>query len=319
MGANFSFQNFLNSNRNNNRHNNHHQNNRKGSNVRTPNSRSAVSPLPNEDEHETKHNANNTKEQADSLQMVLPKIYMGSAVAAKNLPLLKSYGITHILAIGWNLGCYHPEEFKYLLINQVEDRPGFVILAKFQECFDFMDDCFNESDKNRIFVHCHKGLSRSATIIIAYEMWKHHKTFDQVLQAIQEHRSFIMPNIGFQAQLKEFEQQNYSLNLDDDYKDFNVISQIQSILPSIRDEICAYYHYYKIDDVNKINDKDLFAKTMYIHQVHKLREKKRLNEQDIQILNECIDTLRKIQVEFIKDEQSIHRFDIMFTSKSDEV
>merc|ERR1712087_580682 len=50
----------------------------------------------------------------------------------------------------------------------------------------------------------------------------------------------------------------------------------------------------------------------YTHQVHKLRQKEKLNDKDIEILKESISILRQIQVEFVGNEQSLKRFDIMF-------
>lgn len=258
-------------------------------------------------------------EQADSLQMVLPNIYMGSAVAAENLDLLQSVGVSHVLAIGWNLSANFPDKFKYLLINKIEDRPGFLILEQFPKCFQFMDECLGvengkESEsgsQSKLFVHCHKGLSRSATIIIGYEMYRHHKSLEQVLDEIRAHRSFIMPNIGFQAQMKKFEQMEYSLDMDD-YKELDVIEEIEKILPSILNKIKAYYQMFVDGDTDNINDRDLFAKTMYIHQAHKLSEKGKLPTKYVEIVDESIEYLRKIQVEFVQDEASLKRFDQLF-------
>ena len=130
-------------------------------------------------------------QKADSMQQVLDNIYMGSAVAAKNKQLLLDNGITHIIAIGWNLEKYYEDSFEYLLINHIEDSPECVILNQFEKCFNFIEECF-ENNKNRLFVHCHKGLSRSATIVIAYEMYRNQTDFDSVLYKIRKNRSFIM-------------------------------------------------------------------------------------------------------------------------------
>ena len=229
-------------------------------------------------------------------------------------------------------------QIRYLLLNKIEDRPGFMILEQFPECFKFMDECLgitNKSDSNsdansedkpspngandekksdspsELFVHCHKGLSRSATVIIGYEMYRHHKSFEQVLDEIRESRSFIMPNIGFQAQLKKFEQMKYSLNMED-YADFDVIAEIEKILPSILAKIKAYYHMFVEEETENINDQDLFAKTMYIHQAHRLSDSGKLPKKYVEIVDESIKYLRKIQVEFICDEASINRFNQLF-------
>ena len=155
---------------------------------------------------------------------------MGSAVAAKNKQLLIDNGITHILAIGWNLEKHFEDEFEYLLINKIEDSPECIILNQFAVSFNFIEDCFNKKN-GKLFVHCHKGLSRSATIVIAYEMYKNKTDFDTVLHEIRKNRSFIMPNIGFQAQLKQFEEKQYSLNFEKDYKDFVIVQELQSFFP----------------------------------------------------------------------------------------
>eukprot|EP01084_Bolivina_argentea_P218477 370749_1 len=268
------------------------------------------------EDEEKRARTQSLEEKADGMQMVLPNIYMGSAKAAKNLELLKSVGVTHILAIGWNLQKHFESEFKYLLLNKIEDRPSYFIMRVMSECFTFMDECIVEN-KAKLFVHCHKGLSRSATVIIGYEMYLHKKPFNSVLKSIRENRSFIMPNIGFQAQLKHFEVTNYSLNFDKDWTGFNVLNEIKKMIPSIKHSVGEYYKMYQENDIKHINDKDLFAKTMYIHQVHKLREKGKLDKNDINELNDAINYLRKIQIEFICDAASINRFNVMFKSKYD--
>lgn len=106
-------------------------------------------------------------EKADSMQMVLDNIYMGSAVAAKNKQLLIDNGITHIIAIGWNLEKHFEDKFEYLLINKIEDSPECVILNQFEKCFNFIESCF-ENNKNRLFVHCHKGKLLVITYILIY-------------------------------------------------------------------------------------------------------------------------------------------------------
>ena len=64
------------------------------------------------DDKEGQEEKKSLEEQADSLQMVLPNIYVGSAVAANNLQLLQAAKITHVLAIGWNLKCSFLDQFK---------------------------------------------------------------------------------------------------------------------------------------------------------------------------------------------------------------
>merc|ERR1712154_77199 len=208
-----------------------------------------------------------------------------------------------MVAIGWNLEKYFENDFEYLLLNQME------------KCFNFIEECFSTKE-GKLFVHCHKGLSRSATVVIAYEMRKMRTDFDTVLHKIRKNRSFIMPNIGFQAQLEEFKNQNYSLDMES-YSNFNVINFIKRKLPHMLKRINVNYNAYKTNDSDKVDE--LFELTLYTHQCHKLKEKDKLNENDIKVLNECIKILRQIQVEFVLNQQSINRFDLMFKSKTRQI
>ena len=55
-----------------------------------------------------------------------------------------------------------------------------------------------------VLVHCHAGVSRSASVVIAYLVWKNGWTTTQAFKHIKKSR-FIMPNNGFVLQLKEYQ------------------------------------------------------------------------------------------------------------------
>lgn len=54
-------------------------------------------------------------------------------------------------------------------------------------------------------MHCQAGVSRSASIVIAYVMFKLKLKFEDALNYVKERREFIYPNEGFILQLKDFE------------------------------------------------------------------------------------------------------------------
>lgn len=63
-------------------------------------------------------------------------------------------------------------------------------------------------DKNgRVFVHCHAGISRSATICIAYIMKTMQCDLSKAYDFVKQKRSCISPNLHFMGQLLEFEKQ----------------------------------------------------------------------------------------------------------------
>ena len=54
-------------------------------------------------------------------------------------------------------------------------------------------------------MHCNCGVSRSATLVIAYIMKYERKTFKESFLQVQSGRYFIAPNEGFVEQLRQFE------------------------------------------------------------------------------------------------------------------
>ncbi|ETO11333.1 hypothetical protein RFI_26043 [Reticulomyxa filosa] len=288
---------------------------------------------------ETNTGTESLQVKAESMQEVLPRIYMGPSSVAQNLEVLEKHGITHVLAIGWDLKAHFPDKFKIFLI------------PFFAQAFEFMDSCLsdpssssssskeeksasnatnNQSANNRLFVHCHKGLSRSASIIIAYEMRKRQRSFESVYNDIRKTRSFIMPNIGFQVQLQTFHQCNYSLDAAT-YANLDIYQNISDILPTMLNVIIScqqkfasnkgvfflkkiiYVYFKKKKKGKEVDDQELFEITMYFHQVDMLHRSGSLkNEKDVITLRDAVKRLRSIQVDYIGIDASIKRFDNLF-------
>ena len=56
-----------------------------------------------------------------------------------------------------------------------------------------------------MLVHCHAGVSRSATVCIAYLMYKNNFTLEKAFDHVRSRRGVISPNLNFMQQLQEFE------------------------------------------------------------------------------------------------------------------
>lgn len=48
-----------------------------------------------------------------------------------------------------------------------------------------------------VLVHCMGGISRSATIVIAYIMWSQKRCYQDALKYVDEMREGVYPNEGF--------------------------------------------------------------------------------------------------------------------------
>ena len=135
---------------------------------------------------------------------IIPHLFLGSIGSASNLKNLENSKITHILCCGSGIKNYFPDKFKYynipLLDSDKED-----IKKYFGNSYDFIDNAIKNN--GNVLVHCHAGISRSSTILIAYIMKSQKMSLDKVLDLIKSKREQVNPNAGFMQQLKEYEKE----------------------------------------------------------------------------------------------------------------
>ena len=136
-------------------------------------------------------------------EIVENKLFLSSAMVAGDKPKLQSYGITHILNLaGDTVGQPFPGNFKYLSLR-VKDAKSEDLLTLFPSCFDFIESGMRGS--SRILVHCVEGVSRSATVVIGYLMWRNKMTFADAADKVRKARPVSSPNAGFICQLIKYE------------------------------------------------------------------------------------------------------------------
>ncbi|KAL6087373.1 hypothetical protein STEG23_016674 [Scotinomys teguina] len=79
------------------------------------------------------------------------------------------------------------------------------ISAWFQEAIGFIDSVKNSG--GRVLVHCQAGISRSATICLAYLIQSRRVRLDEAFDFVKQRRGVISPNFSFMGQLLQFETQ----------------------------------------------------------------------------------------------------------------
>ncbi|XP_069773756.1 dual specificity protein phosphatase 2 [Narcine bancroftii] len=133
---------------------------------------------------------------------ILPFLYLGSAYHSSRKETLQSLGITALLNVSSNCPNCFEGIFEYKCIP-VEDSHMTDISAWFQEAIDFIDLVKNSS--GRVLVHCQAGISRSATICLAYLIWAQRVRLEEAFDFVKQRRGVISPNFAFMGQLLQFE------------------------------------------------------------------------------------------------------------------
>jgi len=139
---------------------------------------------------------------------ILPGLYLGDAASSRDLVLLQSNLITHILVVGSRLQLHFPKLFTYHHID-IEDEPDVNIMIHFNTCIDFILKALQK--RGVVLVHCMAGVSRSSSVVIAYLMCQHKWPYQNAFKHTEKHRPMIYPNLGFREQLQLFEKLNYRI------------------------------------------------------------------------------------------------------------
>ncbi|KAK4239402.1 protein-tyrosine phosphatase-like protein [Achaetomium macrosporum] len=83
------------------------------------------------------------------------------------------------------------------------------LLAQLPDICDFIDRMrCGEAERHNVLVHCTRGFSRSATVVVAYLRRKYHQPLDAVLASVRKIRK-IKPNPNFMDQLAVWAEVDY--------------------------------------------------------------------------------------------------------------
>ncbi|XP_033321782.1 dual specificity protein phosphatase MPK-4 isoform X2 [Megalopta genalis] len=148
-----------------------------------------------------------------SYSEVYPGLYLGNLSAATDIEWLREAKIDYILTVD---SCPIPRQIPELLPNltikyiQITDMPREDLLTHFGISYEFINHALESN--SRILVHCYLGVSRSATLVIAYLMKKYRKSYCDTFEIVREKRPMIGPNRGFVAQLKLYEDMDFEID-----------------------------------------------------------------------------------------------------------
>ena len=125
-------------------------------------------------------------------------------------PGMAELGVTHVLNL-FSQDQPHVHKgiiYRNLLLLDIPEQ-SIVGAVCLDDALSFISEALqpnpSSSNNNKVLVHCNAGVSRSATMIIAYLMKYHKMTYNQALETVRKNRPSAQPNRGFERQLKEWE------------------------------------------------------------------------------------------------------------------
>ena len=133
-------------------------------------------------------------------------LYLGNRHQAANARVLSALGITHVINATRDLPNVHEQstdDIQYTRIPLDDDGVSDLsphlgpLVARLTEV--------SSDPKGRVLVHCHLGLSRSATVVLSYLMASRHISLDHALDQLHARRPTIAPNRGFLSQLEDYQ------------------------------------------------------------------------------------------------------------------
>lgn len=130
----------------------------------------------------------------------LGQVWLSGYHFAKNGNLLKEKNITAVLAAVDLKILYNPSISVHQL--DLKDNQEEEVRYTFFPAFRFIEQ---QRKKGNVLIHCAAGISRSATLLIAYMMNKYQTTLENCISYILKKRPCIMPNSGFITQLRKFQ------------------------------------------------------------------------------------------------------------------
>ncbi|KAJ3588951.1 hypothetical protein NHX12_009804 [Muraenolepis orangiensis] len=135
---------------------------------------------------------------------ILPFLFLGNERDAQDLDLLLRLNVAFVVNVTTHLPLYHltTGRVRYKRLPAT-DNSKQDLRRYFEEVFEFIEEA--RQTGRGVLVHCQAGVSRSATVVIAYLMKHTLMTMTDAYKYVRGRRPVVSPNLNFMGQLLEFE------------------------------------------------------------------------------------------------------------------
>lgn len=173
---------------------------------------------------------------------IIDNIYLGNAYNASNYATISKYNIAYIVNVSKEIKNYYEQEYKsgdfYDDVNNIEiknvpmrtinmpfdtsisiydggygdikylrvpiyDDCTYHISNYIKEAMEFIDNASNNKNGN-ILIHCYMGSSRSASIVLAYLIYKYNYSLSDALLFLKDKRNIVNINVNFIDDIKTY-------------------------------------------------------------------------------------------------------------------
>ena len=140
----------------------------------------------------------------DSPTQILTYLYLGNYNDYIDGEKLKSIGITHVINVCPERKRVEIPGITYYYVN-ILDLPTADITSVINRVIPTIDVIRSVNPNAKFMINCAMGMSRSASLVIAYIMYSRTMNFHDSWNYVQSRRYIALPNVGFLLQLYKYE------------------------------------------------------------------------------------------------------------------
>jgi protein-tyrosine phosphatase len=153
---------------------------------------------------------------------IIDNIYLGNGYNASNYSVIRDYDIKYIVNVTNEIPNYYEYniisnnindentllcstnniDIKYLTIP-IHDNSENFIYPYINQALEFIEEAQSNNDGN-ILIHCYMGSSRSASITLAYLIYKYNFTLNKGLKYLKKKRDIVNINMNFINDIKKY-------------------------------------------------------------------------------------------------------------------